>query len=179
MKKENKTVYAYIDGSNLHKGIEELGWKLDYFRFKKWLEEKYKVSKAYIFIGLVQEHKRIYTYLQEAGFTLIFKETIPGKDGDIKGNCDAEMVLKSVSDCYEIKYDNAILVTGDGDFACLASFLHEKQKLRTIIAPNFKKSSYLIRKIQVPLVFMNNLKNKLKQNEKAPETDKTATGSSS
>jgi uncharacterized LabA/DUF88 family protein len=174
MKKIENNI-AYIDGANLYRGILELGWVLDYVKFRKWLEEKYSVKKAYLFIGMVPERKRLYRYLQESGFTLIFKETLPHKDGSIKGNCDAEMVLQVLSDCYEEKYQKAVLVTGDGDFACLVNFLLEKEKLRIVIAPNFKKSSYLIRKIQAPTVFLNQLEFKLK--EKAPATDGTEAGS--
>ena len=39
--------YAFIDGANLHKGIVELGWRLDYRRFRVFLRDKYQVSVAY------------------------------------------------------------------------------------------------------------------------------------
>ena len=39
MKKKNN--FAFIDGANLHKGVNGLGWKLDYERFRVWLSEKY------------------------------------------------------------------------------------------------------------------------------------------
>ena len=38
-----------------------------------------------------------YKHLQECGYILIFKQTIT-VGGTIKGNCDAELVLKTVSD---------------------------------------------------------------------------------
>ena len=85
--------FAYIDGANLHKGIADLGWKLDYRRFRVWLKEKYSVERAYIFIGLVPKHKDIYTFLQEAGFTLIFKETTHDGEGHVKGNCKRSILL--------------------------------------------------------------------------------------
>ena len=34
---------AYIDAANLDKAMRELGWKLDYKRFRTWLKDKYKV----------------------------------------------------------------------------------------------------------------------------------------
>lgn len=40
--KENN--FAYIDGANLHTGIMDLGWRLDYSRFRVWLTEKYGVK---------------------------------------------------------------------------------------------------------------------------------------
>jgi hypothetical protein len=67
--------YAYIDGANLHKGVGDLGWELDYARFRVWLKHKYDIQTAYLFIGLIPKYKDLYTHLQEVGFTLIFKET--------------------------------------------------------------------------------------------------------
>lgn len=152
--------FAYIDGANLHKALEELGWELDYKRFRIWLTEKYSVNKAYIFIGLIPKYKNLYTYLQECGFTLVFKETTYDADGKAKGNCDAELVLQAAKDFYEQKFNQAVLVTGDGDFSCLALFLIEGSKLRAIVAPNSGKCSYLLRRIQIPIIFLNSLKHK-------------------
>ena len=158
---KKETNFAYIDAANLHKGIADLGWKLDYKRFYVWLSEKYTVNKAYFFIGLIPKYKSLYTYLQECGFTIVFKETIYDDNGKTKGNCDAEVVLNVVRDYYEAKFDKVVLVTGDGDFACLATFLLEKSKLRVIVGPDSKKCSYLLRRIQVPIVYLNGLQNKL------------------
>src|SRR3989344_8795296 len=90
-KRENKN-YAYIDGANLHKGVESLGWQLDYKRFRVWLKDKYGIAQAYLFIGLIPRNKDLYTRLQEAGFTLIFKEVVYDNEGKVKGNCDADLV---------------------------------------------------------------------------------------
>ena len=42
--KNNENNVAYIDGANLHKGIETLDWEFDYRRFRVWLKEKYKIG---------------------------------------------------------------------------------------------------------------------------------------
>jgi len=60
--KENN--FAYIDGANLHKGVDSLNWKLDYSRFRVWLTEKYGIKSAFIFMGLIPRYKELYTYLQ-------------------------------------------------------------------------------------------------------------------
>src|SRR3989338_6262777 len=134
--------FAYIDGANLHKGVADLGWKIDYKRLRLWLNNKYQVKRAYLFLGLIPRYKDLYTYLQEVGFTLVFKETTYDGDGKAKGNCDAELVLRATCDAYESKFHQTLLVTGDGDFACLALFLLEKKKLKALMAPNNKKCSY-------------------------------------
>lgn len=156
--KENN--FAYIDGANLHKGVRELGWKLDYRRFRIWLTEKYKVSRAYIFLGLIPEHKDLYTALQEMGFTLVFKETTCDHEGKTKGNCDTDLVLKAVVDYFEKKFKNAVIVSSDGDYACLVRFLKERAALRALVSPS-NKCSFLLRKLNVPLVYLATQKNTL------------------
>jgi uncharacterized LabA/DUF88 family protein len=137
--------YAFIDGANLHKGIAELGWKLDYKRFRVFLKQKYNINKAYLFLGFISKNSRMYKDLQDWGYTIVFKPTVPNGKGEVKGNTDAEFVLQSVSDFYEKKYHQAVLVTGDGDFACLADFLKNKNSLKIILSPNHKKCSILLK----------------------------------
>ncbi len=169
MKKQENN-FAYIDGANLHKGILELGWRLDYKRFRVFLYEKYGVNKAYIFLGFIPTNANLYRDLQNCGYTVVFKPTLPDGTGEVKGNCDAEMVLQAVSDMYESLYDNAVIVTGDGDFACLVNFLKEKKKFKVILSPSYKKASVLLRKA-VPdnIVFLNRLENRLKYRENEPK----------
>ena len=117
MSKKPRT-HAYIDGNNLHKGIQEMGWKLDYKRFRVFLKEKYGVDEAFYFIGLIPANKELYNSLQRWGYELVFKETLPNGEGEVKGNCDAELVLHAVSEFYQGQYEKAVLVSSDGDFAC-------------------------------------------------------------
>ena len=156
-KQENN--FAYIDGTNLHKGIEELGWQLDYKRFRIWLAEKFGVAKAYIFLGFIKENNNLYRDLRNWDYNIIFKTALPNQKGGIKGNCDAEMVLQTVSDMYEKNYEKALIVTGDGDFACLANFLNERNKLKAVLSPNHKKASILLKKIVlVNILFLERFK---------------------
>ncbi|MDD4894999.1 MAG: hypothetical protein PHW54_06800 [Candidatus Omnitrophica bacterium] len=41
--------YAFIDSQNLNLSIRDQGWALDFKRFRKYLEDKYGVTKAFIF----------------------------------------------------------------------------------------------------------------------------------
>lgn len=171
--------FAYIDGSNLHKGVSELGWRLDYKKFRVWLTEKYNVRKAYLFLGFLSSNTNLYRDLQNWGYTIIFKPTVPDGDGEVKGNCDAEMVLQATSDMYEKYYDKAVLITGDGDFACLVKFLQEKERFLVLISPNHRKASVLLRRVvSGNIVFLERMKNRLERirNEKTPMRDGTRTG---
>jgi len=172
--KENN--FAYIDGANLHRGIADFGWKLDYARFRVWLSEKYSVKHAYIFIGLIPRYTDLYKYLQECGFTLVFKEVIYDNDGKAKGNCDADLVLQVVVDSYEKKFDKAVIVSSDGDYASLIKFLLESKKLHTILSPSSpKKCSILLKRTGASISYVNDKRHFLEsKNKKVPDADKTA-----
>ena len=158
IKKENN--FAYIDGANLHKGIADLGWKLDYKRFRLWLNNKYQIKRAYLFLGLVPRYKDLYTHLQEVGFTLVFKETVYGEDGKVKGNCDADLVLQVARDTYENKFERAVIVSSDGDYASLIKFLQEKNKILAILSPS-NHCSVLLKRTNAGIVYLDWIRHKV------------------
>lgn len=170
-KKENN--FAFIDSNNLYQGLfKDLyhnnkkvysGWKLDYKRFRIYLKDKYKIEKAFLFIGFVPGNQPLYTALQKSGFICVFKPTLELDDGSVKGNVDAEIVLHSMIE-YD-NYDQAIIISGDGDFYCLAQYLLSKNKLKKILVPNQRRYSFLLEGLNPPtksiLSFLSDLKNKL------------------
>lgn len=151
--------YAFIDSLNLNLAIRELGWALDFKRFRRYLVDKYGVTKAFIFIGYIPTNESLYTSLQEYGYILIFKPTLSLPDGRVKGNIDAELVLHTMIEYPN--YDKAVVVTGDGDFHCLIGYLKKQNKLEKLIVPNCYKFSSLLRKFASGMVFMNDLREKL------------------
>ncbi len=156
--KENN--YAFIDGQNLNLGIQSLGWKLNYLRFRKYLAEKYSVATAYYFIGYVPGNQPLYSELQKVGYVLIFKPTIPDGDGNVKGNIDADLVLQAMIDFQN--YDQAIIISSDGDFYSLIKHLYQNNKLRFVMSPYIETCSNLLKKeAKERIVFMDNLRKKL------------------
>lgn len=152
--------FAFIDGQNLNLGIQNLGWKLDFYRFRKYLTEKYSVTTAYYFIGYMPGHQPLYSELQKAGYILIFKPTIPDHNGNVKGNVDADLVLQAMIDFPN--YDKAILVTSDGDFYSLVKYLYQNNKLYFVMSPYIKTCSTLLKKeAKEKIIFMDNLRRKL------------------
>lgn len=166
--KNKQNNFAFIDSQNVNLAILSVGWKLDYKKFRVYLAEKYGVTKAFLFIGYVDGNNKLYTHLQEAGFICIFKPTLIYKDGTMKGNCDAELVLQAMIE-YK-NYDKAVIVTGDGDFYCLIKYWLENDKLERVLIPNFFKYSALLKRFaRKQLSFMNDLKQKLEyKNKKDP-----------
>ncbi len=158
--KKTENNYAFIDGQNLYLALRNVGWQLDYKKFRVYLQEKYAVTKAFMFIGFVPTNTELYTALQSEGFILIFRPTLTYKDGTIKGNCDAELVLNAMIE-YK-NYDKAVIVTGDGDFQCLVKYFREQDKLKTLLVPNMKRYSALLKTAaEDKIAFINPLKKKL------------------
>lgn len=140
--------YAFIDSQNLNLGVQRVGWKMDWKKFRQFLKDKYGVEKAYMFIGYVPDNESLYKQMQEAGYVVVLKPTVDMlmteeelKDEKhvTKGNADAELVLYAMK---ELKsYDKAVVVSGDGDFFCLVEYLDQQGKLEKLLAPNNHYSS--------------------------------------
>lgn len=154
--KKSKNNYAFIDSQNLNLGTQRMGWKLDWRKFRKHLADEYNVTHAYMFIGYMSENEALYEYMHELGYLIVLKPTIDiaaktsgeadTKDSDkekpqVKGNVDAELVLYAMKELPN--YDQAIIVSGDGDFFGLAEYLEEQGKLAQILTPNWQYSSLL------------------------------------
>lgn len=154
-----KNNYAFIDSQNLNLAIREQGWILDFKRFRRYLEDKYRIAKAFLFIGFVPQNQDLYTSLQKAGYILVFKPTLSLPDGKVKGNVDAELVLHAMIEYPN--YDKALIVTGDGDFYCLVDYLKKNDKLLKLMIPNRSRYSSLFRKLMSHIVFMNELRGKM------------------
>ncbi|MFH1046695.1 MAG: NYN domain-containing protein [Patescibacteria group bacterium] len=173
-------IRAYVDGANLHKGIGSLGWVLHYGRFRSWLRQKYGVSDACLFIGLIPKHAALYTALQEAGFRLVYKEVVYGEGGMSKGNCDADLVLQVVRDYFEGQLKHAVLVSSDGDYAPLVRFLQDKNVPCTIVSPAVSaKCSVLLKRTNAPILYLQDIRQKIDfrkshRIEKAPDADESA-----
>lgn len=152
-------INIYIDGNNLYRSAKELGFEIDYKKFRGWLRQKYNANNIYLFIGLVPERVKFYEHLQSCGYILVFKQTVSVGE-KIKGNCDAELVLKTISDFYTKSFTSCILITGDGDFGCLVEFLKDNNVMNIIIAPDKNKCSILLRNKNVEITFLNDLYHK-------------------
>lgn len=129
--KRNSSVYAFIDSQNLNLGVRDQGWKLDFGRFRVYLKDKYKVEKAFLFIGYIPQNRNLYDFLKKVGYKLIFKPAIEIRRGgklEVKGNVDAELVLHTMIEFPN--YNEAVIVSGDGDFRCLVEYLLKKGKLK-------------------------------------------------
>ncbi len=154
---------AYIDASNLKFGIAQSGWNLDYKSFRSWLRDKFGVSRVILFMGLIPDNFELYNYLQSIGYDISFKPTVTSKEGRTKGNVDGELILTIAKDFYENKLESALLVAGDGDYHCIVEFLKEKNIPITVVSPNRKYLSLLLKRTNVPIIILDQFIKKLRQ----------------
>lgn len=164
--------YAFIDSQNLNLGTQRMGWKMDWRRFRKYLHDKHGVTKAYMFIGYMSENEQLYEYMHDLGFLVVLKPTVDlttndnkdekgGKDKEkpaVKGNVDADLVLYAMKELPN--YDQAIIVSGDGDFLGLIEYLNDQNKLSRILTPNWQYSS-LFKPYESKIIRLDQLRRQL------------------
>jgi uncharacterized LabA/DUF88 family protein len=150
---------AFIDGNNLYRSARDMGWTLDTKKFKVHLEETYGVGNAYYCIGYMASNQGLYDRLKSEGYELIYKK-VQIINGKPKGNIDAELVLKCMTQ-YRV-YKQAVIITSDGDFACLVKYLIRKGKLRKVIASKKENCSELLEEASGSYItYVDDLRNKL------------------
>jgi uncharacterized LabA/DUF88 family protein len=137
--------YAYIDGQNFYKSVQaiDLG-DFNYRKFRIYLTRKHGISIAYYFLGYIPENEPLYLTLRQDGFQIIFKEVSRSQE-KYKGNVDVNLTVRAMADIDQ--YQKAVIITSDGDYACLAEYLINKNKLECIIASSRGGCSYLLRKL--------------------------------
>lgn len=157
--------YAFIDMQNLYSTLEELGWRMDWKKFYIFLEEKHQVRITYIFMGFLPENKYFYQFLQKIGYKLIFKE-VSVFNGKIKGNVDVELAVQTMIDLP--RYDQAVIVSNDGDFSYLVKYLISKQKLKLVLSSSQQQSSRILKKTAKEKIrFLEDSKSILKYEKKS------------
>jgi len=163
--------YAFIDGQNLHKGVEKLSWELDYYRLRHYLRAKFGVRDAYIFLGYVEKYENLYKHLKRCGFKLIFKQVVHDKNNGPKGNVDVDITLYVMKHLKE--FAKAVLITSDGDFVPLIRELKGHGKFSVLISPSKNKCSHLLKQevgiLHVPLT---KIKTKIEKQMKKHTADR-------
>lgn len=140
--------YAFIDGQNFYRSIKGIGEELDLTEFRKYLREKHAVKIAYYFIGYIKKFEKIYESLRAQGYEPKFKQ-VALHENDYKGNVDVNLTLQAMIDLDE--YAKAVIITSDGDYACLVEHLQDRGKLECLIACSRGGCSYLLRKLHIKI----------------------------
>ncbi len=148
MSKKKNNNYAFIDGQNLDKSIREQGKRLDYEKFREYLANNFAVSKAFYFVGYLEQYvDGFYKDLRNVGYSLSFRKPVVDTDGGIKANVDSNLITHTMMKFD--KYDKAIIVAGDSDYYCLCKYLMRHNKLCQVLVPC---------KAKCPNIYKRNLK---------------------
>ncbi|MCC3582669.1 MAG: NYN domain-containing protein [Microcoleus sp. PH2017_30_WIL_O_A] len=112
-------VAIFIDGANLFYAIQELGIRIDYTKFLKYLVGDDTLFRAFYYTGVEaadDKQRGFLLWMRHHGFRVVSKPVLQRPDGSKKANLDVEMAMDIVS--LAGQYDTVVLVGGDGDLAC-------------------------------------------------------------
>jgi uncharacterized LabA/DUF88 family protein len=152
--------YCFIDFNNLHLGIKQLGWRIDYRRLYKFLRDSYLADKVFGYLGYLKEYEKLYRELESFGYILVFKQTLVVKENSkIKANVDVDLTVDAIRKSKEYAY--GVFISGDGDFVPLYDYLLEIGKNINILVPDIHCYSKFLRKYGNRVLGMNNLQNKI------------------
>jgi len=129
-KKTQKTVYAFVDASNLMYAAKRVGWKMDYEKLASYLRYRFGVSRLLFYGGVDQQNKKqlnFYRKLKEFGYEL---KLIPVKrffSGEKKADVDSLLTFEAMK--YAAYYDKAIFITGDEDYYQMFKYLFKQKEV--------------------------------------------------
>ena len=155
--------HAFLDAQNIHQAVRQQGWQYDFRKLRIYLRDKYGVDEAFFFIGMVPRNHRLYQLIQQAGYTLMFKEVAVMQTGEIKGNVDVNLTLHAATTLSD--YDEAVLVSADGDFSPLVQYWQDHDKFRAILSPatQSRTSKFLKRDAAGRIDFMSEIRGKIER----------------
>lgn len=145
MEKLIKT-YGFVDASNIIYGSKAEGWLIDQRKLLNYLKHKFQVSKVFFYYGKDSQNAKKEAFLKKLkkfGYILRVKE-IKRYGKRTKANCDVDLTMDML--LLMKGYKRAIVLTGDGDFAPLLSYLIS-QKKKIIIISSPKRTAREIRSI--------------------------------
>jgi uncharacterized LabA/DUF88 family protein len=136
---------AYIDNENVNVSIAKLWRKIDWSALYRRLQHTYSIDQVKMFMGRHPSYQRMYDFFDSIGYTLVFRKMIINDAQPLKWNIDTELVLEVMKDFPRLH--KAVVMSGDGDFACLLEYLYQQKKLEKLIVPNVKRYSDLFKDI--------------------------------
>ena len=186
--KDIKPNIAFVDGQNLHFGTtkcyicaEKMGielkdiklsdckcgsaWEVDLAKFRIYLTDNYSISEAYYILGYLDvKNDELYQKIQKAGFIIIFKEHNKLSKSTKRGNVDTDIVFEIMKNLLDNKnFEKIMLISGDGDYKKLITYLISKDRFCKILFPNKRFASSLYKEFGSEVFdYLENLKTYIK-----------------
>lgn len=111
-------ITIFIDGNNLFHAARSVGVEIDYAKFLSFLRDGAPLLRAFFYTGVDEKAERqqgFLLWMRRNGYRVVEKELKTYADGTKKANLDVEIAVDMLS--LADKYDTAVLVSGDEDFA--------------------------------------------------------------
>lgn len=133
-------VYVFIDAENVFYAQRTLGWRISYEKLMRYLKKECGVDmKCFLYSGKDENNTKqgkFLDMLEINGYVVRTKvvKKIRDRDGHMKwkANLDIELAFEMVDTMH--KYDTAILVSGDSDFAVPVDRIKKARKRIVILS---------------------------------------------
>lgn len=132
-------VLVLVDESNVGNSVRTAGRGLDWLQLRNFLvgpDSGRDLIEMVVYAGLPpaiplwQEERdkknKFMHWLRSNGFLVVTKDGAPAQEGHYKANVDVMMAIDALELSVEMQPDVVILVTGDADFAYLATKLRRR-----------------------------------------------------
>lgn len=172
-KYKGKQVGVFIDDANMFHTQREVGWFIDWQKFRGFLDKNFKVKFVKYYRGVYpggekiseeveERHRRYGQILERTGFEVIHRvlkkiyldktktKFIYKCDFDAEVGFDVALNLRLV--------DLVILVSGDSDFVCLSNKLATQKKSFLMVCFDYK-APWEVRRIHH--LFLEDIKEKI------------------
>ncbi|MDP3646030.1 MAG: NYN domain-containing protein [bacterium] len=140
----SKTV-VYIDAANIIFSARNLSFDLDMLRLIRHLEDSFRPQHILYFTGNFKSMRKEFQAIGQVGVEMVYKE-IYNEENKAKANCDVEIAHRMTSDVLRDSVEEIVLVSGDGDFACLCDFAQSKSIPIRVMAFDPKSCSRVIKR---------------------------------
>ncbi|MEO8044313.1 MAG: NYN domain-containing protein [Spartobacteria bacterium] len=128
-----------VDESNVGSSVRTAGRGLDWLRLREFLvgdESGRALIEMVVYAGLPpaiplwqderDKKNKFIHWLRSNGFMVVTKDGAPAEEGHYKANVDVMMAIDALELSVEMRPEVVILVTGDADFAYLATKLRRR-----------------------------------------------------
>src|ERR1700747_2418439 len=129
-------VVVLVDESNVSSSVRTAGRGLDWLKLRDFLagpDTGRDLIEMVVYAGLPpailtwqderEKKNKFVHWLRSNGFMVVTKDGAPAEEGHYKANVDVMMAIDALELSIEMRPDVVILVTGDADFAYLATKL--------------------------------------------------------
>lgn len=149
MTKKEIITFAFIDASNIiYRGTDKNPWKIDLKKLIKYLKERFNTKRVLYYAGVENTNQAqlgLYKKMKVWGYEMKLNKVkyFVNEKGEwySKADVDARMVFEMMK--YFNHYDQAVVLTGDGDFYWALEYLIQKRKRIWLIASPSKTAKEL------------------------------------